>query len=85
MLGTRQQTLLTVKMEQHVGARYCPLPIFRSRITAAVLTKTYVGDSEYSIAELARLAHTDTGTMSREVKRLEAAGILRSRDVGRTI
>jgi len=49
-----------------------------------VLTKTYVGDSEYSIAELARLAHTDTGTMSREVKRLEAAGILRSRDVGRT-
>jgi predicted nucleotidyltransferase len=39
---------------------------------------------EYSIAELARLAHTDTGTMSREVKRLEAAGILRSRDVGRT-
>ena len=59
-------------------------PIFRSRITAAVLAKTYVGDSEYSIAELARLAHTDTGTMSREVKRLEAAGILRSRDVGRT-
>ena len=48
------------------------------------MTKTYVGDSAYSIAELARLAHTDTGTMSREVKRLEAAGILRSRDVGRT-
>ena len=47
-------------------------PIFRSRITAAVLTKTYVGDSEYSIAELAGLAHTDTGTMSREVRRLEA-------------
>ena len=59
-------------------------PIFRSRITAAVLTKTYVGDSEYSIAELAGLAHTDTGTMSREVRRLEAAGIVRSRDVGRT-
>jgi hypothetical protein len=30
-------------------------PIFRSRITAVVLTKTYVGDGEYSIAELARL------------------------------
>jgi predicted nucleotidyltransferase len=59
-------------------------PIFRSRITTAVLTKTYIGDSEHSIAELARLAHTDTGTMSREVKRLEAAGILCSRDVGRT-
>ena len=26
MVGTRQQALLTVKMEQHVGARYCPLP-----------------------------------------------------------
>ena len=42
--------------------------VFRSRITVAVLTRTYVGDSEHSIAELARLARTDTATMSREVK-----------------
>ena len=40
------------------------------------MTKTYVGDSAYSIAELARLAHTDTGTMSQKVKRLEALGSL---------
>jgi hypothetical protein len=59
-------------------------PVFRSRITAAVLARVYVGDDEYSIAELARVARTDTGTMTREVKRLEAAGIVRSRMVGRT-
>jgi hypothetical protein len=33
--------------------------VFRSRITATILTKTYVGDSEHSIVELARLAHID--------------------------
>lgn len=59
-------------------------PVFRSRITAAVLTRTYVGDGEYSIAELAGMAKTDTGTMTREVRRLQDAGILRSRTVGRS-
>lgn len=59
-------------------------PVFRSRIAAAVLTRTYVGDGEYSIADLARAAKTDTGTMTREVKRLEDAGVVRSRAVGRT-
>jgi len=59
-------------------------PIFRSRLTAEVLTRTYVGDGEYSVAELAGMAKTDTGTMTREVRRLESAGIVRSRAVGRT-
>lgn len=59
-------------------------PVFRSRITGQVLTRTYVGDGEYSIAELAGTAKTDTGTMTREVRRLESAGIVRSRAVGRT-
>ncbi len=58
-------------------------PIFRSRLTAAVLACTYIGDREHSVAELARVAGTDTGTMAREVKRLEAAGVARSRMVGR--
>jgi predicted nucleotidyltransferase len=48
------------------------------------LARTYIGDGEYSVAELARAAGTDTGTMAREVKRLEAAGVVRSRMVGRT-
>jgi hypothetical protein len=58
-------------------------PVFRSRVTAEVLTRIYVGDGEYSIAELAGMAKTGTGTMTREVRRLETAGILRSRTVGR--
>jgi hypothetical protein len=49
-----------------------------------VLTKTYVGEGEYSIAELASMAQTDTGTMAREVRRLEDAAIVRSRTVGRS-
>lgn len=58
-------------------------PVFRSRLTAAVLARTYVGDGEYSVAELAASAETDTGTMTREVRRLEQAAVLRSRMVGR--
>jgi hypothetical protein len=37
-----------------------------------------------AIAELAGMAKTDTGATTREVRRLENAGILRSRAVGRT-
>lgn len=59
-------------------------PVFRSRLTTAVLARTYIGDGEYSVAELARTAKTDTGSMTREVRRLEDAGVLRSRAVGRT-
>jgi hypothetical protein len=59
-------------------------PVFRSRFTAAVLARTYIGDGEYSVADLAGMARTDTGTMAREVRRLEAAGVVRSRMVGRT-
>ena len=58
-------------------------PVFRSRLTAAVLARTYIGEGEYSIAELARVAGTDTGTMAREIKRLETAGVVRVlEDVG---
>jgi predicted nucleotidyltransferase len=59
-------------------------PVFRSRLTVAVLARIYIGDDEYSVAELAAAAGTDTGTMTREVRRLEEAGVVRSRLVGRT-
>ncbi|GLW97551.1 ArsR family transcriptional regulator [Microtetraspora sp. NBRC 16547] len=59
-------------------------PVFRSRIMCAVLTRTYVGNGEYSVGDLATAAGTDSGTMAREVARLEQAGVLASRNVGRT-
>ena len=59
-------------------------PVFRSRLTVAVLARLYTGDDECSVAELAAAASTDTGTMTREVRRLEEAGVVRSRMVGRT-
>lgn len=59
-------------------------PVFRSRFTAAVLARTYIGGGEYSVAELAGVAGTDTGTMAREVRRMEVAGVVGSRMVGRT-
>ena len=49
-----------------------------------MLARTYIGDDEYSVADLAAMAMTDTGTMTREVRRLEGAGVLRSRMVGRS-
>jgi predicted nucleotidyltransferase len=59
-------------------------PLFRSRLTAAVLARTYLGGGEYSVAELSVVADTDSGTMAREVTKLEQAAVLRSRRVGRT-
>lgn len=59
-------------------------PIFRSQLTTAVLTHTYLGEGESSVAQLAASTGTDSGNMAREVSRLEQAGILRSRRVGRT-
>lgn len=58
--------------------------MFRSRLTVAVLARIYIGDDEYSVAELAAAAATDTGTMTREIRRLEEAGVARSRTIGRT-
>ncbi|MFI7222605.1 hypothetical protein ACIBO5_05225 [Nonomuraea angiospora] len=59
-------------------------PIFRSRITCAVLTCAYIGDQEHSVGDLAAIAGTDSGTMAREVAKLEQAGVLSARHVGRT-
>jgi DNA-binding transcriptional ArsR family regulator len=59
-------------------------PVFRSRLTTAVLAHLYIGGGEYSVAELAAAAGTDSGNMTREVTRLESAAIVTSRRVGRT-
>lgn len=59
-------------------------PVFRSRLAVAVLVQVYVGGGEYSVGELAEAAGTDSGNMTREVARLEQAGVLSSRRVGRT-
>lgn len=59
-------------------------PLFRSRLTTAVLVRTYVGGGEFSISQLAAVAGTNRGTMAREVSRLEEAAILKSRLVGRS-
>ena len=49
-------------------------PAMPSRLTVAVLQRVYIGDDEYSVAELAATAMTDTGTMTREVRRLRRIG-----------
>lgn len=60
-------------------------PIFRSdtqgRLLAALVAEP---DREFSLAELAERAHTSPATSGREIDRLEAAGIVRSRRVGNT-
>lgn len=43
-----------------------------------------MGDGEYSVTQLAGMAGADKGAMAREVSRLEEAGVVRSRSVGRT-
>ena len=60
-------------------------PIFRSdtqgRLLAALVAEP---DREFSLAGLAERADTSPATSGREIDRLEAAGIVRSRRVGNT-
>ena len=61
------------------------LPIFRSAAQLAVLTELFTGAvRELSIGELARRTGTPQATVSREVDRLVAAGLLTDRPIGRT-
>jgi predicted nucleotidyltransferase len=68
-------------LRQHAPAIF---PLFRSRLTAAVLVRVYVGGGEHSVVELAAAVGVNRGNMAREVSRLERAAVLASRRVGRT-
>ncbi|MBC6458829.1 ArsR family transcriptional regulator [Actinomadura sp. HBU206391] len=68
-------------MRQHAPAVF---PLFRSRLTAAVLVRVYVGGGEQSVVDLAAAVGVNRGNMAREVSRLERAAVLASRRVGRT-
>ena len=60
------------------------LPIFRSEAQFRLLGELFVGPaSEYSIGELALRVGVSHATVSREVGRLEVAGLLETRERGR--
>jgi DNA-binding transcriptional ArsR family regulator len=61
------------------------LPIFRSAGQLAVLAELFTGRaSELSVGELSTRTGVPQATVSREVSRLVAAGILADREIGRT-
>ena len=67
--------------------RVAPPPIFpllRSELQARILGRTFLGESEESVASLAEAIGADAGNTAREVARLERGGVLTSRKVGRT-
>jgi predicted nucleotidyltransferase len=71
----------------HVVSQSPPplLPIFRSAAQLAVLAELFTGSArELAIGELARRTGVPQATVSREVARLVAAGILADREIGRT-
>ncbi len=59
-------------------------PLFRSELQSKLLVRILLGSGEESVAELASALGEDPGNTSREVVRLERAGIVTSRRVGRT-
>lgn len=59
-------------------------PVFRSQLQADLLVRLFVGDVEESISELASEIDANPGNTLREVERLERAGIVSTRRVGRT-
>jgi DNA-binding transcriptional ArsR family regulator len=62
------------------------LPIFRSRLQADILAALLLNaDAEYSLTELSERFHAPLSTLHGEVKRLTDAGLLRRREVGRSV
>jgi predicted transcriptional regulator len=59
-------------------------PLFRSELQSKLLTRILLGGGEESVAEMASAVGEDPGNTAREVVRLEQAGIITSRRVGRT-
>ncbi|GAA5118311.1 ArsR family transcriptional regulator [Haloechinothrix salitolerans] len=58
-------------------------PLFRSELQARILARVALGGGEESVAELASAIAEDPGNTARELARLERAGIVSSRRVGR--
>ena len=61
------------------------LPILRSGVQARLLTALLLDpEREFSVSDLADISETSVPTAVREVDRAEEAGIVHSRNVGRT-
>lgn len=59
-------------------------PLFRSELQTKLLARILLGGGEESVAEIASAVSEDPGNAAREVIRLEQAGIVTTRRVGRT-
>lgn len=59
-------------------------PLMRSSLQAKILSRTFLGGEEESVADLASAIDADPGNTAREVGKLERAEVLVSRRVGRT-
>jgi predicted nucleotidyltransferase len=59
-------------------------PTFRSQHQAQLLSRLFLADAEVPMTDLARDLDTPLTTLHREAERLEEAGLLTSRRVGRT-
>lgn len=66
------------------GSPVTLLPLFRSQTQALVLTRLLMGPGEESISDLARAVGAYKNAVKYEVDRLEAAGLVASRLVGRS-
>ena len=66
------------------GSPVTLLPLFRSQTQALVLTRLLMGPGEESITDLARAVGAYKNAVKHEVDRLEEAGLVASRSVGRS-
>jgi predicted transcriptional regulator len=58
-------------------------PLLRSELQGRLLVRVLLGETEESVAELAAAVGADPGNTAREVMRLEQAGIVATRRIGR--
>ena len=66
------------------GSPVTLLPLFRSQTQALVLTRLLLGPGEESITDLSIAVNAYKNAVKHEVDRLEAAGLVSSRSVGRS-
>ncbi|MHB1068116.1 MAG: ArsR family transcriptional regulator [Candidatus Nanopelagicales bacterium] len=75
---------MSVEAVRGRGSAVTLLPVFRSQTQALVLTRLLLGPGEESITDLAAAVGAYKNAVKHEVDRLEAAGLVSSRAVGRS-
>jgi len=83
-IANRVEGVVAAESKRGRGSAVTLLPLFRSQTQALLLTRLLLGPGEESLTDLAVAVGAYKNAIKHEVDRLEAAGLVSSRQVGRS-